>query len=136
MSECEDACYKISGIYPCDLREALLESDTDHSKKIECRAAYPTLDAYINNVKTHTILIATGAEISAISENFIKKNNRYFKNTAILRTNKLQIQTADKNKTVATGQVNITLKYDELEVNTINVKLTDLNNEFINVRSE
>ena len=85
-------------------------------KKIERRAACPTLDAYINNFKPH-ILIDTRAEVSAISENFIKKNNKYFRNTAILPTTKLQIQTADKNKMVATGQVYITLKYNELEVN-------------------
>ena len=82
--DCEDACFKISGIYPCDLQEALLESDKDHSKKIERNAACPTLNAYINNVKTH-ILIDTGAEISAISKNFIKINNKYFKNTVITR---------------------------------------------------
>ena len=34
MVECEDACYKDSGIYSCDVRETLLESDKDHSKKL------------------------------------------------------------------------------------------------------
>ena len=35
----------------------------------------------------------------------------------IIPTSILQIQTADKNKTLATEQVDITLKYDELKVN-------------------
>ena len=47
---CEDACFKISGIYQCDLREASLESDKDHSEKSERNAACPTLDVYKRQV--------------------------------------------------------------------------------------
>ena len=62
-------------------------------------------------------LINTEPEISAGSEDCIQINNNYIKNTTMIPTNKLRIRTANKNKTLATEQVKIKLKYDELKVN-------------------
>ena len=85
--------FQSSGIHPCDLREAVLESDKNHSENFERNTICPTFDAHTKNVKSHS-LIDTEPEISAGSENCIQRNNNYFKNTVIIPMNKLQIRTA------------------------------------------
>lgn len=69
----------------------------------------------INNCNIE-MLIDTGSQLSVLSAEWVKKNKKYFKNTAMLPINNMNITTATKKKERVKQQAYVTLAYKNLEV--------------------
>lgn len=67
--------------------------------------------ASVNNITTE-ILLDTGAETSAISERFISKHSKHFKNTATFPVNNTSINTATNGKESVKKQMLININLD------------------------
>ena len=62
------------------------------------------------------MLIDTGSQLSVLSAEWVKKNKKYFKNTAMLPINNMNITTATKKKERVKQQAYVTLAHKNLEV--------------------
>ena len=62
------------------------------------------------------MLIDTGSQLSVLNAAWVQRNKKYFKNTAILPVNNLNITTATNKKERVKQQAYVTLTYKNLEL--------------------
>ena len=62
------------------------------------------------------MLVDTGSQLSVLNAAWVQRNKKYFKNTAILPVNNLNITTATNKKERVKQQAYVTLTYKNLEL--------------------
>jgi hypothetical protein len=75
----------------------------------------PYIRARVNGIWTK-ILIDTGAEISAISQSFINRHQKFFKKASMLPVMNTQIQTATSVREKVTKQVLVNIQRDKFDM--------------------
>ena len=80
-------------------------------KQTQC----PIVNVRINNCDIK-MLVDTGSQMSVLNSAWIQRNKKYFKNTAILPVNNMNITTATNKKEKVRQQAYITLTYKNLEL--------------------
>lgn len=108
----------MSGVYPVDVREELINQDCEYREynKTEGRADNDMLlEASIYGCRVR-ILIDSGAQITLINDKFIEKNKQRYKKIPILPLNNTVITTATGEKQRVSKQVMTKINVQDIEI--------------------
>lgn len=110
--------YKINNVYPHDMRGTLVDNVMNKSNSETIKKqdkGCPYIRAQINGAWAK-ILVGTGAEISAINQKFINRNQKYFIRASTLPVVNTQIQTATNIREKVSQQTLINIKKEKLNL--------------------
>ena len=73
------------------------------------------------------MLVDTGSQLSVLNTAWVQRNKKYFKNTAILPVNNMNIRTATNKRERVKQQAYVTMTYKKLEITYPMIIINSLN---------